>query len=152
MVQYNCNKDKEKEVIKMTDKELIEMLKNNIEEYASVDEYCEFNNIDKEDFNEWLAEGHSEDGFVEIMSNIAAGNATTGEYAPITNYNQVFTLVKEEIQDSNFNDIIEMLNDDNPDDQIDPNDMEQVLQAFVEYATIAIVKTEKGLILVIDYD
>ena len=79
-------------------------------------------------------------------------------YIKITSIDQITALLLCEIDESDFNDVIELLNEDNPNDQINPNDTAAVLELFFEYVQeIAIFPIEHGkykggLMLVINED
>lgn len=141
----------------------IDLLKYNSVRYDSEKQFLQKNNIDRDDFNEWKQRGCSEDGFVEVISHMAAGNATTNEYLPITSWDNILDLIACEIDESNFYELIEELNEDPSDGpQIDENDFYQVLETYLEWISggagqIAIFplesdKSGSGLCLVIMND
>lgn len=138
---------------------LTELVKDYIVEYNSEDEYVKKNNIDIVDWENWKKQGYSDDGFIQIMNcYYLAGNATTGKLVAINNLDEVTNLLIEEMEESDFNDIIECLNDDNPENKINMNNTYQCLEVFLEYCSeVAIFKQTKGkyknhYCLVIDVD
>ena len=132
---------------KMT--ELDELVNNSIVTYKNLDDYVKSNNLDKNDFLEWIKSGHSEDGFIEIINcYYLAGDATHGLYMPIKSVHDVTELLLTEIQENDFYDIVECLNDDAERDRcpiIDINDMHEVLETYLEYVQeIAVFKNNSG--------
>lgn len=135
----------------MTKEQLLDLITDNLTEYDNVEEYCSYNNVDPDDFKDWISNGGSEDGVVQVWDCIAVGSALTG-FKPITNMQQVADLIKEEIKNGDFEDLVECFNEDNEDSQIDLMDQKQMIETFMDSVKVSTVKTEKGLILVIDYD
>lgn len=140
-------------------KELNKVVKDNIVEYKDEDEFLKYSGLDKDDFEQWAARGWSDDGFWEIFDCYGlAGDATNDNYMKITDVSQITNLLLCEIRDSGFNEIIEMLNTDNPDTQVDPNDTVSVLELFFDYVQEAATfplehgRYKGGLMLVIDED
>lgn len=140
-------------------KKLNEIVESYITNYKNENEFLQYNNLDKNDFNKWVKNGHSEDGFFGVMNCYClAGDATNDNYMRITSIDQITSLLLCEINESNFNDVIEMLNADNPDDQIDINDTAEVLETFCEFVQETAVfpidrgKYKGGLMLVINED
>ena len=132
---------------KMT--ELDELVNNSIVTYKNLDDYVKSNNLDKSDFLEWIKSGHSEDGFIEIINcYYLAGDATHGLYMPIKSVHDVTELLLTEIQENDFYDIIECLNDDaeqNGCPIIDMNNIYEVLEIYLEYVQeIAVFKNTGG--------
>ena len=132
---------------KMT--ELDELVNNSIVAYKNLDDYVKSNNLDKNDFLEWIKSGHSGDGFIEIINcYYLAGDATHGLYMPIKSVHDVTELLLTEIQESNFYDIVECLNDDAKQDGcpiIDMNNIYEVLEIYLEYVQeIAVFKNTSG--------
>ena len=125
---------------------LTELVKGYLVEYNSEDEYVKENNIDPMDWKEWKKQGYSDDGFIQIMDCYClAGNATTGTMVPIDSINEVTELLIEEMEDSDFRGIIELLNDDNPESKIDMNNTYECLEAFLDYCfEVAIFKQTEG--------
>lgn len=140
-------------------KELDEIVKDNIVEYKDENEFLKYNNLDKDEFNQWSIYGTSDDGLLQIIDCYClAGDATNDNYMKITSISQITELLLCEIEESGFNEIIEMLNEDDPDNKIDPNDTVKVLEIFFEYVHEVAVfpcptgKYRGGLMLVIDED
>lgn len=138
---------------------LTELVKDYIVEYNSEDEYVKENNINLMDWENWKKQGYSDDGFLQIMDCYClAGNATTGNMVAIDNLDEVTDLLIEEMEESSFNDIIECLNDDNPENKIDMNNTYECLEVFLGYCSeVAIFKQTTGkyknhYCLVIDED
>lgn len=138
---------------------LTELVKDYIVEYNSEDEYVKENKIDLMDWENWKKQGYSDDGFIQIMDCYClAGNAITGNMATIDSLDEITNLLIEEMEDSDFNDTIELLNDDNPDNKIDMNNTYECLEAFLDYCfEVAIFKQTEGkyknhYCLVIDED
>lgn len=132
---------------KMT--ELDELINNSIVTYKNLDDYVKSNNLDKNDFLEWIKSGHSEDGFIEIINcYYLAGDATHGLYIPIKSVHDVTELLLTEIQENNFYNIVECLNDDAKRDGcpiIDMNNIYEVLETYLEYVQeIAVFKNTSG--------
>lgn len=132
---------------KMT--ELDELVNNSIVTYKNLDDYVKSNNLDKNDFLEWIKSGHSEDGFIEIINcYYLAGDATHGLYMPIKSVHDVTELLLTEIQENDFYSIIECLNDDAEQDRcpvIDMNNIYEVLETYLEYIQeIAVFKNTSG--------
>lgn len=132
---------------KMT--KLDELVNNSIVTYKNLDDYVKSNNLDKNDFLEWIKSGHSEDGFIEIINcYYLAGDATHGLYIPIKSVHDVTELLLTEIQESDFYDIVECLNDDAKQDGcpiIDMNNIYEVLEIYLEYVQeIAVFKNTSG--------
>lgn len=143
----------------MMSKELNEIVKYNIVKYKDENEFLKYNNLDKNGFDQWATRGRSDDGFFEIMNCYClAGDATNDNYMKITSIDQITNLLLCEIDESDFVDVIELLNEDTPNDQISPNDTAAVLELFFEYVQeIAIFPIEHGkykggLMLVINED
>lgn len=141
--------------------ELDKIVKDNIVEYKDENEFLKYSGLDKEDFNQWAIRGISDDGFIEIFDcYYLAGDATNGNYMKITDVSQITDLLLCEIRDSDFNEIVQILNEDNPypDTQIDPNNTASVLQLFFDFAQevatfpIKHGKYKGGLMLVINED
>ena len=140
-------------------KELNEIVKDNIVEYRDENEFLKYNNLDKDEFNQWSIYGTSDDGLLRIIDcYYSAGDATNDNYIKITSINQITELLLCEIEESDFNEIIEMLNEDDPDNKIDPNNTVEVLKLFFDYVNEVAVfpcptgKYRGGLMLVIDED
>ena len=132
---------------KMT--ELDELVNNSIVTYKNLDDYVKSNNLDKNDFLEWIKSGHSEDGFIEIINcYYLAGDATHGLYMPIKSVHDVTELLLTEIQENDFYSIIECLNDDAEQDGcpvIDMNNIYKALETYLEYIQeIAVFKNTGG--------
>lgn len=132
---------------KMT--ELDELVNNSIVTYKNLDDYVKSNNLNKNDFLEWIKSGHSEDGFIEIINcYYLAGDATHGLYMPIKSVHDVTELLLTEIQENDFYSIIECLNDDAEQDGcpiIDMNNIYEVLETYLEYIQeIAVFKNTSG--------
>lgn len=132
---------------KMT--ELDELVNNSIVTYKNLDDYVKSNNLDKNDFLEWIKSGHSEDGFMEVINcYYLAGDATHGLYMPIKSVHDVTELLLTEIQENDFYSIIECLNDDAERDGcpiIDMNNIYEVLEIYLEYVQeIAVFKNTSG--------
>ena len=132
---------------KMT--ELDELVNNSIVTYKNLDDYVKSNNLDKNDFLEWIKSGHSEDGFMEVINcYYLAGDATHGLYMPIKSVHDVTELLLTEIQENDFYDIIECLNDDAEQGGcpvIDMNNIYEVLEIYLEYVQeIAVFKNTSG--------
>lgn len=132
---------------KMT--ELDELVNNSIVTYKNLDDYVKSNNLDKNDFLEWIKSGHSEDGFIEIINcYYLAGDATRGLYMLIKSVHDVTELLLTEIQENDFYSIIECLNDDAEQDGcpvIDMNNIYEVLETYLEYIQeIAVFKNISG--------
>ena len=132
---------------KMT--ELDELVNNSIVTYKNLDDYVKSNNLDKNDFLEWIKSGHSEDGFMEVINcYYLAGDATRGLYMPIKSVHDVTELLLTEIQENDFYSIIECLNDDAEQDGcpvIDMNNIYEVLETYLEYIQeIAVFKNISG--------
>lgn len=132
---------------KMT--KLDELANNSIVTYKNLDDYVKSNNLDKNDFLEWIKSGHSGDGFIEIINcYYLAGDATHGLYMPIKSVHDVTELLLTEIQENDFYDIVECLNDDAKQDGrpiIDMNNIYEVLEIYLEYVQeIAVFKNTSG--------
>lgn len=132
---------------KMT--KLDELVNNSIVTYKNLDDYVKSNNLDKNDFLEWIKSGHSGDGFIEIINcYYLAGDATHGLYIPIKSVHDVTELLLTEIQENDFYDIVECLNDDAKRDGcpvIDMNNIYEVLETYLEYVQeIAVFKNTSG--------
>lgn len=132
---------------KMT--ELDELVNNSIVTYKNLDDYVKSNNLDKNDFLEWIKSGHSGDGFIEIINcYYLAGDATHGLYIPIKSVHDITELLLTEIQENDFYDIVECLNDDAERDGgpiIDINNIYEVLETYLEYVQeIAVFKNTSG--------
>ena len=132
---------------KMT--ELDELVNNSIVTYKNLDDYVKSNNLDKNDFLEWIKSGHSEDDFMEVINcYYLAGDATHGLYMPIKSVHDVTELLLTEIQENDFYSIIECLNDDAEQDGcpgIDMNNIYEVLEIYLEYVQeIAVFKNTSG--------
>lgn len=132
---------------KMT--ELDELVNNSIVTYKNLDDYVKSNNLNKNDFLEWIKSGHSEDGFIEIINcYYLAGDATHGLYMPIKSVHDVTELLLTEIRENDFYNIIECLNDDAERDRcpiIDMNNIYEVLETYLEYIQeIAVFKNTSG--------
>lgn len=139
--------------------ELDEIVKDNIVEYKDENEFLKYNNLDKDEFNQWSIYGTSDDGLLQIIDCYClAGDATNDNYMKITSISQVTELLLREIEESDFNETIEILNEDDPDNKIDPNNTVKVLEIFFEYVHEVAVfpcptgKYRGGLMLVIDED
>lgn len=126
--------------------ELNELVKRSLVKYNSEDEYIRENNIDPMDWKEWKKQGHSDDGFIQVMDCYClAGNATTGKMVAIDNLDEVTDLLIEEMEESDFNDIIECLNDENPESKINLDSTSECLEAFLDYCfEVAIFKQTEG--------
>jgi hypothetical protein len=140
-------------------KKLDKIVKENIVEYKDENEFLKYNGLDKDDFNQWIIRGFSDDGLFEIFDCYSlAGDATNDNYMRITDVSQITDLLLCEIRDSDFNEIVEALNEDNPNDLTDVNTVANVVELFLEYihevATFPIEhgKYRGGLMLVIDED
>lgn len=125
------------------------LVNNSIVTYKNLDDYVKSNNLDKNDFLEWIKSGHSGDGFIEIINcYYLAGDATHGLYIPIKSVHDVTELLLTEIQESDFYDIVECLNDDAKQDGcpiIDMNNIYEVLEIYLEYVQeIAVFKNTSG--------
>lgn len=127
-------------------KQLTELVKYSIVKYNSEDEYIRENNIDPMDWKEWKNQGHSDDGFIQIMDCYClAGNATTGNMATIDSINEITDLLIEEMEASDFRDIIELLNEDNPESKINLDSTSECLEAFLDYCfEVSIFKQTEG--------
>lgn len=125
---------------------LTELVKDYIVEYNSEDEYVKENKIYLMDWEKWKKQGYSDDGVFHIMDCYClAGNATTGNMATIDSLDEVTNLLVEEMEESDFNDLIECLNDDNPDNKININNTYECLEAFLGYYfEVAIFKQTVG--------
>lgn len=132
------------------------VVNENLAKYDDLNEFLDYYNLEKEDFKNWEDCGYSDDGFIQIMDSYClAGNATTGELLPLTSIKEVTNLILEEIRNSNFNDTIELLNNDIEDnnEKIDPSDTIGVMQLFFEFChEIALIPSGKSYILVINED
>lgn len=123
-----------------------ELVKRSLVKYNSEDEYIRENNIDPMDWKGWKKQGYSDDGFIQIMDCYClAGNATTGKMATIDSLDEVTDLLIEEMEESDFNDIIECLNEDNPENKIDLDSTSECLETFLDYCfEVAIFKQTVG--------
>lgn len=140
-------------------KELDKIVKENIVEYKDENEFLKYNGLGKDDFNQWIIRGVSDDGFFKVFDCYGlAGDATNDNYTKITDVSQITDLLLCEIRDSDFNEIVEALNEDNPNNLTDVNNVADVLELFFEYvhevATFPIEhgKYKGGLMLVINED
>lgn len=125
---------------------LTELVKDYLVEYNSEDEYLKENDIDPVDWKEWKKQGYSDDGFIQVMDGYClAGNATTGNMLTIDNLDEITNLLIEEMEESDFNDTIELLNEDNPENKIDMNNTYECLEAFLDDCfEVAIFKQTEG--------
>lgn len=126
--------------------ELENVVLNNLTIYGSLSEYLKNQNLEKEEFFKWADQGCDDNGFIEINQCIAAGDATRGIYTPITTIKDVAGLLQCEIDETDFYDVIDMLNDDDPNNLINKDDPIEVMQVFFEYCyEIALVPIDSGL-------
>lgn len=129
-------------------KKLNDLIKDVLIEYDNENEYIEDKDIDLSDWRKWKKQGYSDDGFITIIDcYYLAGNATTGNMATIDNIDEVTNLLINEMDETSFNDIIEMLNDDceDPTDKININNTYECLEAYVNYCyEISIFKQTEG--------
>lgn len=127
---------------------LNELVRNAIVKYDDEKAYIKENKIEPSDWKEWKKQGYSDDGSLQIMDcYYLVGNATSGNMASIDNIDEITDLLIEEMEESDFNDVIGLLNDDceNPEDKININDTYECLEAFVDYChEIAIFKQSEG--------
>ena len=118
---------------------IVDYVKNNVVVYKNESEFLKYNGYEKDDFEDWKQQGHSADGFVQVMDCYClAGNATTGKMAKITDFEDITDLILTEIEESDFMDTVAMLNDDVSNDKenpcyIEPNNTLAVMEAFFEY-------------------
>ena len=128
-------------------KELDRIVKENIGEYKDENEYLKYNGLDKDDFNQWVIRGVSDDGFFVVFDCYGlAGNAANNNYMKITDVSQITDLLLCEIRDSDFNEIVEAVNEDNPNDLTDVNNPAEVLELFLEYVhEVATFPIEHGI-------
>lgn len=126
--------------------ELNGLVKRSLVKYDSEDEYIRENNIDPMDWKEWKKQGCSDDGFIHIMDCYClAGNATTGNMATIDSINEITDLLIEEMEASDFKDTIELLNEDNPENKIDLDNIIECLEFFFECCyEVSIFKQTEG--------
>ena len=126
--------------------ELNELVKRSLVKYDSEDEYIRENNIDPMDWKEWKNQGCSDDGFIQIMDCYClAGNATTGNMATIDSINEITDLLIEEMEASDFKDTIEALNENNPENKIDLDNIIECLETFLEYCyEVSVFKQTEG--------
>lgn len=126
--------------------ELNEMVEYYLVKYNSEDEYLKENNIDPVDWENWKKQGYSDDGFIQIMDCYClAGNATANNMVAIDNLDEITDLLIEGMEASDFNDVIECLNDDDPENKIDMNNTYQCLEVFLDYCSeVAIFKQTEG--------
>lgn len=126
--------------------ELNKLVERSLVKYDSEDEYIRENNIDPMDWKEWKEQGYSDDGFIQIIDCYwLAGNATTGSMATIDSINEITDLLIEEMESSGFKDTIEALNENNPENKIDLDNIIECLEFFFECCfEVSIFKQTEG--------
>lgn len=120
--------------------EIDKLVLNSLNMYDDEADYCKTNNIDPEFFKQWKQQGHNDDGFMVINDCIRLGaddGLPEGRY-PITTIHEITKLVETEISESDFYEVIDMLNDDareagENESIIDIDDMYQVVETFIDY-------------------
>lgn len=114
---------------------------NDEEDYLNNNELaCQFTDKEWEQMKE---RGYSDDGTLQIDCAIWNGD----KILPISSIKDITKLVLAEIEESDFNDIVELLNDDceSPEEKTDPNDIYQVMELFIEYCSeISVFKQTRG--------
>ena len=138
--------------------ELNQVITEGLTVYKDLNDYVTDNNLDIDDFTDWMKQGFSDDGFVQIDTKYwLAGNATTGDFLTITNKREIADLIFKEIKACNFYETIKLLNEDATfeDELININDPVDVVRSFFEYCQeIAIFPNQEknGYILVFNED
>lgn len=126
---------------------LEELVSNAICIYDSEEDYLNNNDLASQfTSKEWehmKDQGYSDDGTLQIDCAIWNGN----KILPIRSIKDITELVLAEIEESDFNDIVELLNDEceSPEEKTDPNDIYQVVELFIEYCSeISVFKQTRG--------
>lgn len=135
--------------MKTTQDELLETLNYDTVTYDSLDEYLEDNwlDLDKDGLQEL-----KDDGRLNIIDTVF--KPYPDRFVPITNTNEIVDILFNDMYEIEFDEIVKDLNADEPDPDllIDLNNKNEMLDAYLSYYEVTIIKNDNQYILIVDYE
>lgn len=132
-----------------TQDELLKTLKYDTVTYDSLDEYLEDNwlDLDKEGLQEL-----KDDGMLNIIDTVF--KPYPDRFVSITNTNEIIDILFNDMYEIEFDEIVKDLNADEPDPDllIDLNNKNEMLDAYLSYYEVTIIKNDNQYIVIINYD
>lgn len=115
----------------MTKVELKQLIKDNIEVYEDFDDFKKYTNFTREEFNDELEEG--------LFRDLTPCEGET-----------LLGVLEEEVTDDGFFELEAQLNEDNPDNQTDLNDIDSLIEDYLEMYDVFYIKSFKKYFVDLD--
>lgn len=115
----------------MTKEELQQLIKYDVEVYEDFDDFEKYTSYTREDFNDEL-----EKGFFEDLTPCKGGT--------------LLGVLEEQVNDNGFLELEKQLNEDDPDNQTDLNDVDALIEDYLKMYYVFYIKSENKYFVDLD--